>query len=568
MSILASIWGEQTDSQNAAGWLIDWFAGRETDAGPRVNPQTAMGLSAYYACIRCISEDIGKLPLIVYERLEPRGKRRAYEHPAYPLLHHQPNNEMSAMALRETMTSHAIGWGGGFAEIERTDRGIPVAFHLIHPSRVTIEWDGGVLVYDVRCGDIGLDVVRLVSSNVLHIHGLGTDGTGGFTMSVLAKNTIGLALAAESFGSRFFANDARPGGVLHHPGTLTDTALAHLRESWAEAHQGTEQSHKPSILEEGMEWKDVGIPPEEAQFLETRQFQVEEVARWFRMPPHKIQHLLRSTFSNIESQNIEYVTDTLQSWAVRWEQEIKRKLFTASQSAYFAEHLFKGLLRGDQMGRAVFYRQMWNIGAMSQNDIREAENENPIGPEGDEYYVPLNMQMAKSAAGIAPAIVEPDKKAQSHQHELVRQSHLPLLQDAALRVTAKEVRAVKRAAKKHAKEPEQFVAWADEFYAEHENYLVQALSAPATSCALLLCDVPVGTSMALAAVREYAREESLRARREVDSVFAGNAVGWGENRIVAHPPEMAATVYDEHIRAALVKPIGDSGDASAETTEG
>lgn len=395
MSILASIFGLGTGVQDVNMGPIDWIVGRMTHAGARVNPETAITLSAYFACLRAISEDIGKLPLIVYRRLMPRGKERAREHPVYKLLHDTPNADMGAMTLRETLTAHAMNWGGGFAEIQRTGRGTPVALHLIHPSRTSIgRNEAGALTYYVRSGG---KIVPLEAQNVFHLHGLGADGLSGYPLSVIGREAVGLGQGAEAFGARFFSNDARPGGVLQHPGGLSDLAYKHLRDSWAESHSGVEQSHKPAVLEEGMEWKSMSIPPEEAQFLETRQFQIEEIARWFRMPPHKIQHLLRATFSNIEHQAIEYVTDTLQPWAVRWEHEIKRKLFAEDESEYFAEHLFEGLLRGDLSQRVTFYTGMFNIGAMSQNDIREAENKNPV-EGGDTYWVPMNMQPSQQTA--------------------------------------------------------------------------------------------------------------------------------------------------------------------------
>lgn len=393
------------DLRHPSAWLLDWSRGRATTAGLSVSPQGALAIAAYYACLRTIAEDVGKLPLLVYRRLSPRGKERATEHPLYNLLHNAPNSDMTAMTFREVLTHHAVGWGNGYAEIVTDGRGEVSALYPIHPSRVALRRDdqGGV-VYDVYgetvlgARDVGR-VVRLPSENVLHIKGLGADGLSGYSVAQLAAESLGLSLAAQTFGAAFFGNGTALGGVLEHPGTLSDTAVAHLRESWQTRYGGPENANKPAILEEGMKWTRLGIPPDEAQFLETRQFQVREVARWFRMPPHKIQDLTEATFSNIEQQSIEYVTDTLMPWLVRWEQELRRKLF-AREPDIFAEHLVLGLLRGDQAARAAYYKDLFNVGALSPNDIRELENENPIpGRAGDRYYIQMNMTTLDTVAG-------------------------------------------------------------------------------------------------------------------------------------------------------------------------
>ena len=563
MSILSSIFSVETDG-SANTWLMDWEIGRMTEAGARVNPETAVTLSAYFACLRAISEDIAKLPFIVYRRLHPRGKERAHDHPVYPLLHDAPSDDMSAMAFRETLTAHAMGWGGGFAEIARTPRGVPTGMYPIHPSRVSIgRDDAGRLNYTIRTEDIaGKDVV-LRSDQVFHIHGLGIDGISGYSLSVVGKEAIGLGLAAEGFGARFFRNDARPGGVLQHPGQLGDEAVKHLRDSWAAMHSGVEQSHTPAILEEGMEWATTGIPPEEAQFLETRQFQVEEIARWFRMPPHKIQHLLRATFSNIEAQNIEYVGDTLQPWAVRWEQEAKRKLFLPGETDYFAEHLFKGLLRGDQNQRVAFYNGMFNIGAMSQNDIREAENENPVD-EGDVYYIRREMQPAEFAAKgdpeppAEPAQVGPDEEPdKAEADERIQASYLPLFKEAAERLVTKETKAALRAAKKYAGDAKGFAEWAESFFQEHEGYVVQALVPPVVSCALLLGHMGVGMDMRVGGFAQTYINESLMGLRI--AFGAGTVLDWAS----ARTNEVPARVADELMR--MVMGSKEETDAAAET---
>lgn len=402
-----------SDLRHPTAWLTSWALGGRTSAGIDVSPASAMTLSSYFGAVRAISEDIAKLPLITYRRLTPRGKERALDHPVYPLLHDAPNAEQTAMAWRETLMDHALTWGNGYSEIIRQGGRIVGFGRPIHPSRVEVKFDEDLqLVYDVRSHDInivvegmqGFETIRIPQADMLHIHGLGS-GITGYSVAQLAAESLGLSLAAQQFGATFFGNGTNLSGVLTHPAQLSDTALAHLRDSWTQLYGGPESSNKPAILEEGMTWERIGVPPEDAQFLETREFQVSEVARWFRIPPHKIAHMKEATFSNIEHQAQEYVVDTLTPWAVRWEQELKRKVFM-NNSEFFAEHLFTALLRGDQQARSNFYRTRFYIGSLSPNDIRELENENPIldedgtpDPAGDMYYIQNNLATLATIAG-------------------------------------------------------------------------------------------------------------------------------------------------------------------------
>lgn len=378
-----------SDLRHPTAWLTAWAMGAKTRAGMAINPDSAMTLAAYYACVRNISEDVAKLPLLTYRRLTPRGKERAPEHPAYALLHDAPNADMTAMTFREVLTHHAVAWGNGYAEIVFDGRGVIRALSPIHPSRVVLRRnEQGELVYDVYGSGAILhgatgqpyQAVRLRQEQMLHIKGLGVDGYEGYSVVRLAAESLGLTLAAQTFGAGFFGNGTHMSGVLEHPQKLSDTAMQHLRESWTEVYGGPENAGKPAILEEGMKWQRLGIPPEDAQFLETRLFQTREVCRWFRMPPHKVQDLADAHFTNIEQQNLEYIPDTLMPWCVRWEQELKRKVF-ADDAEHFAEHLLLGLLRGDQASRGAYYKARFEMGTLSPDDIRELENENEL-PEG------------------------------------------------------------------------------------------------------------------------------------------------------------------------------------------
>jgi HK97 family phage portal protein len=384
-----------SDLLHPTAWLRDWAMGRTTLAGVNVTPASAMTLPTYYACIRAISEDIGKLPLITYRRLEPRGKERDPSHPLYALLHDAPNDDMEAMTFRETLTQYALAWGNGYALIDRDSRMQPIALHPVHPSRVVVRRDDdGLLVYDIYGGELlpgaVLDqVYRVRSDDMIHIRGLAAEGIVGYSVAQLAAESLGLSLAAQTFGAAFFGNGAAMSGVLEHPGKLSDQAAKHLRESFESVYSGPQNAGKVGILEEGMKYARLGIPPDDAQFLETRLFQVRDVCRWFRFPLHKAGDLEFATYTNIEQQSIEYVTDTLMPWCVRFEQQINRKLF-GIRSEYFCEHALQGLLRGDMAARGEFYTRMFGMAALSPNDIRELENASPIGPEGDNYFIQSN----------------------------------------------------------------------------------------------------------------------------------------------------------------------------------
>ena len=383
-----------SDIRNPSAWLTDWASGGPTRSGVRVSQSSAMGLSTYYACIRAISEDIGKIPLITYRRTGGINKERALNHKYYQMLHDFPNDEMEALTFRETLTSHALSWGNGYAEIERDTRGDAIALHPIHPSRVVIRRDDyGRIVYDIY----GTEMIqgarftridRLRSENVLHIRGLGSEGLYGYSILQVARESMGLSLAAQTYGAAFFGNGAHLSAILEHPGNMSDIALTHLRESW-QMYSGPENAGKPAILEEGLKYVKIGIPPDEAQYLETRNFQVREIARWFRMPLHKVQDLADASFNNIEHQSLDYMTDTISPWVTRWEQQIKRKLFY-NDSEHFAEFFLLALLRSDQRSRSSYYRVMFSLAGINANEIRAAENMNDIGPAGDLYFVASN----------------------------------------------------------------------------------------------------------------------------------------------------------------------------------
>lgn len=374
-------------------------------AGVAVNEATALNLSAVWSAVNLISGDVSALPLVLYKRLPNGGKERYYSHPLYRLLHDAPNPEMSSVTFRRTLQAHALTWGGGFAEIERDGGGRPKYLWPRTPDRVRIDRDRGSLVYIISNPSGG--ETRLGPMDMLHIHGLGWDGMTGYSVIAKARESIGLGIAAERFGGTFFGQGATFGGVFEHPNKMSEIARKNFKESIESRHQGVDRAHKFIIVEEGMKYQRLGIPPEDAQFLETRQFQVTEIARWFNIPPHKIGDLSRATFSNIEQQTIDYFQTTLQHWLQTWQQELTLKLVSSlERSQQSIEHVVEGLLRGDAAGRAEFYNKLFMIGAITPNEIRALENMNPI-EGGDSPYVPVNMVPADRVNDVIDKQVEP-----------------------------------------------------------------------------------------------------------------------------------------------------------------
>jgi len=373
---------ERATLARPATWLVNALSGGSTASGITVNENTALNSSAVFAAVRLLSEAVASLPLHTYERLED-GKQRAVDHPVAGLLSKRPNDWMTSYALRETMMGHVLTWGNGYAEIVRDGSGNPTALLPITPDRVRVGVDDASnVIYIVD------ETVQLAADDMLHVSGLGFDGLVGYGIITLARNSIALGLAAEQFGGSFFSNGARLGGVLEHPGKMSKEASDRLRESWTAAHSGSSRAGSTALLEEGLKWTQLSISQQDAQFLETRRFQVEEIARWFGIPQHLLGSMSGATFSNIEHQQIEFVTHTLRPWLVRWEQEISRKLFIGDD--FYPEFVVDGLLRGDTKTRYESYRIAREAGWMSINEIRALENKSAI-PEGDTYIQPLNM---------------------------------------------------------------------------------------------------------------------------------------------------------------------------------
>ena len=411
MGLISSIFRSRDRPKNLSG-NSSFFMGMSS-TGKTVTEQSAMQMTAVYACVRILSEAIAGLPLHLYKYTDDGGKEKALDHPLYQLLHDEPNPEMTSFVFRETLMTHLLLWGNAYAQIIRNGKGEVIALYPLMPNRMRVDRDDkGQLYYTYnRVYDEALKTktmtVTLRPYEVLHIPGLGFDGLVGYSPIAMAKNAIGLAIATEEYGAKFFANGAAPSGVLEHPSTLKNPEK--LREAWQSQFGGSHNSNRIAVLEEGLKYTPISISPEQAQFLETRKFQINEIARIFRVPPHMVGDLEKSSFSNIEQQSLEFVKYTLDPWVVRWEQNLQRILLTTDEKKeYFFKFNVDGLLRGDYASRMSGYATARQNGWMSANDIRELENLDRIPEElgGDLYLINGNMLPMQDAGAFANKNIE------------------------------------------------------------------------------------------------------------------------------------------------------------------
>ncbi|HCT64233.1 MAG TPA: phage portal protein [Lachnospiraceae bacterium] len=417
MNILTGLFKSRDKPTNStAGSAYRFFFGGTT-AGKPVNERSSMQMTAVYSCVRILAEAVAGLPIHLYKYTDTGGKEKAIDHPLYFLLHDEPNMEMTSFVFRETMMTHLLLWGNAYSQIIRNGKGQVVALYPLMPNRMTVDRDErGQLYYSYQMGRDDAPTVKgsnaiLKPSDVLHIPGLGFDGLVGYSPIAMAKNAIGMAIACEEYGAKFFANGAAPGGVLEHPGTLKDPAR--IRESWNATFGGSSNSSKVAVLEEGMKYTPIAISPEQAQFLETRKFQINEIARIFRIPPHMVGDLEKSSFSNIEQQSLEFVKYTLEPWLVRWEQSMVRALLSPKEKQdYFIKFNVDGLLRGDYQSRMNGYAIGRQNGWMSANDVRSLENMDLIPEEkgGNLLLINGNMTKLEDAGIFAATAVKGDEE--------------------------------------------------------------------------------------------------------------------------------------------------------------
>lgn len=400
MSLVGSLIEKRSTLANPDAWLLRAFGSVQTATGVTVTESSALRASTVFACTRILAETLASLPLNVFSRQADGAKQRADSHPNAFLLHDAPNPEMTSFEWRSFMMTSLALWGNSYNQIVMDRKQTIREIWPLRPDWMKVERDrtSGLILYRYHRPE---KTERIFDADeILHIRGLSLDGLVGLSPISQAREAIGLSLATEEYGARFFGNNARPGAVLEHPGGLSLKAKDNLLKSFEDVHKGLQGAHRLGILEEGMKLHEIGVPPKDAQFLELRKFQVEDIARMFRIPLHKIGNLDRATFNNIEHLGIEFVTDTVRPWAVCIEQAMNRALFGPREGRrFFAEHNLEGLMRGDAKSRGEFYTTMVNNGSFTRNEVRAFENLNPL-PGLDEPLQPLNMVPVSQASNL------------------------------------------------------------------------------------------------------------------------------------------------------------------------
>jgi len=415
--------------------LAQAMAGSANTTGRAVTPTTAVGSTAVWAAVRIISESIATLPLRVYQR-GTDGRAIATEHPLYPILHDRPNPRQTAVEYREQQLASLLLWGNAYTWIDRWPSGRPRALWPIRPDRVTVKVDVATeadpvpnLVYVVQTHDGGQRVYA--ADDILHIRGLSSDGLMGLSPIAVHRDAVGLEQAEREFAGRFFGNNGRPGGVLKVAGRLSNDAAVRLKQSWESAHRGLDNAHRVAVLEEGIEWQSMGMPLQDAQFVEQRRFSIEEIARIFRVPLHLMGDLQRATYSNIEHQSIEFVVHTIRPWCVRLEQSFNTLLYPSERQGLYIEHSVDALLRGDIKSRYDAYAVGRQWGWLSVNEIRAFENLNGVGTDGDSLIQPLNF----GTMGATPTDVVASTPAQpsAGARAIIREVSARMLEDAGIK---------------------------------------------------------------------------------------------------------------------------------------
>ena len=393
-------------SGDGSGWLVRMIGGGKTKSGVAVNEYSALQLPVVWACVNRIANPISRFPLVIFRKLDDGSRRPASsgEHPMAGSLGVRPNEHMSSRTLRKTTQGHALLWGNGYVHVERNRAGQGVGLYPLLPDRTKPVREDGE--YAFRSTIDGRSY-KFRHEDVLHIMDQSQDGFVGISQIAMARQAVGMGLAMEEFGAKFFANDAKSGGFLMHPGRLGPQAHKNIRgeggekkaapESPAaslEAQGGLENAHKVKVLEEGMKFISTTIPPEDAQFLGSREFQIAEIARIYDVPLVLLQSHEKSTSwgSGIEQLMIGFVTQTIDPWVNAWEQELNWKLFTDEERdrGLYVKFNMNALLRGDMKTRAEYYKALFGVAGLSPNRILGLEDEDGIGPMGDHYFVPAN----------------------------------------------------------------------------------------------------------------------------------------------------------------------------------
>lgn len=396
------------------------FVPGRTLAGVRVTPDNAVTLSAVWAATRYIQQSVAVGPWRVFLK-GGKGPEIQERHPIDWLLYKQPNPELTSFQFRETLTHWALLWGNGYAEIEVDALGRPIALWPIEPWRVAVLRDAaGKLYYEID--NEGLQAKSILPpSRMFHIRGFG-HGPLGMSVVDVAAESIGWAKAAQLFGAAFFGNGMTMSGVVINKKGLKPEGLKRQKKEFDSLHKGPYKAWGTAHIDNDADFKQMGVTPEQGQFILTNQHLVEEVCRWFGVPPHKVMHLLRATFSNIEHQAIEVVVDSIGPWVKRFEDEADIKLFGQNRSSYYSKINMRALLRGDMAARIQFYEGMQRIGCYSPNKILEYEDENTLGPEGDIHVMQAQWRTLEQLASgegqtSQPPQPQPQLRAQVVEEE-------------------------------------------------------------------------------------------------------------------------------------------------------
>lgn len=472
----------QSGVANPQGWFVDWLGGGRSATGLVVDENTAMTSTAVYACVKIIAETIASLPLHVYEEKSDGSKLKATSHPLDKTLHQQPNPEMTSQEYFETKTGHLMTWGQCFSEIQFNNAGQPIALWPLRPDRMQIYRNPETLELDYQFNLYKGGMVHLRKEQVLHVRLMSRDGINGLSPIGQNMETVGLDLALRRYGGKLFGNSGVPIGAIKYKRSLNENQKTELRKSFGSKYDGLDNAARTALFEEDMDWVAIGLPPEQLQYLAALSFTLQDIARMFRIPPHLLQELTRSTNNNIEHQGIDYVIHTVRPHIVRYEQRMKASLFFNSPDHY---PMFRvdGLLRGDLASRYAAYAVARQWGWLSVNTILAMEDMNGVGPEGDELLRPLNMVPAGTPLNFAPPKDQQPTDGQGPDDggdgdpTAARMAIRDVLGDVLRRVARRERNDVMRAAKRFMSKSDVdgFKAWTVDFFVEHRAFIEQQL---------------------------------------------------------------------------------------------
>ncbi len=431
MSILRtlrrSLENPSTPLSDPDDWLYTALGSYKSSSGVSVNAQTALTYSAFWRAINLISSDVAKLPLLTYER---KGKAReiALKHPAYRILRRKANDQTKAFDFRRALTGHALTVGNGYAYIVRLGNGDHYELVQLDPRLTYPVRANGRLWYvtETPSGEMR----RLPAEDTLHVKGYSYDGLIGYSVIEKARESLGLGMALEAYGSIFFRNAARPAVLLEHPGKLTPEARDNLRASWERMTSGLENAHRTAVLEEGMKASPFSISARDAQLLEERQFQAREVGNWTGVPSHRLGDTSNAGYNSLEQEDQAYLDSTLDPWLVSWEEECWDKLLREKEKddeSFVIEFFRRGLVRANMAARGAYFSSALQNGWLNLDEVRDDEGYNPL-PDGlgEQHYKQVNLQVigeepeeppADPVPAIPPPVDQVDAKTKEPQDQ-------------------------------------------------------------------------------------------------------------------------------------------------------